>query len=119
MIREIAGSSLCERVCDRERERDSSPFQTLLHKMCVNVKHFWGKPIRNIDSSPPAAELNGKSWPLDSSLVSDQVSKQRTVVHFQQCISTVYLTTSLALTKQCRSHIGLKQSRLATQRGRT
>lgn len=62
VIREIAGSSLCERVCDRERERerDSFPFGTLLHKMCVNVKHLWGKAIRNIDNSPPGAELNGK-----------------------------------------------------------
>lgn len=112
MIREIAGSSLCERVCDteRERERDSSPFQMLLHKMSVNVKHFWGKPICNIDSSPPGAELNGKYWPLDSSLVSNQLSKQRGIGHFQQCISIIYLTKSLALIKQCRSRIGLKQS---------
>lgn len=59
MIREIADSNLCEHVCDTEkkRERDSSPFQTQLHKMCVNVNHFWGKLICNIDSSPPGAEL--------------------------------------------------------------
>lgn len=77
MIREIAGSSLCERVCDKERERDSSPFQTLLKKKkCVNVKHFWGKPICNIDSRPSGAAL--KWYILASGLfaVSDQVSKQ-------------------------------------------
>lgn len=89
MIREIAGSSLWERVCDTEGEKDSSPFQTLLHKMCANVKHFWGKAICNRESSPPEAELNGKYWPLNSSLVSDQVSEQRGRVHFQQCISRV------------------------------
>jgi len=78
--------------------------------MCVNGKHFWGEPICNIDSNPPGAELRGKYWPPDTSLVSDQASKQGGVVHSQQCISMVCPTKSLALTKQCGSRIGLKQS---------
>lgn len=76
MIREIAGSSLCERVCDKERERFLPISDAAEKKKCVNVRHFWGKPICNIDSRPSGAAL--KWYILASGLfaVSDQVSKQ-------------------------------------------
>lgn len=81
-------------------------------------KFFWGKPVRNIDSGPAGTELNDKYWPPDASLVSDRVLKHRETVHFQQRISVIYLTKSLAVTKQRRTRIGRKQSQLASQGGR-
>lgn len=74
MIREIAGSSLYEHVCDGEREIPPH----FRHKRHVNVKLFQAKSICNIDSSSPGAELNGKFWPLGSSLVSDEVKTEKT-----------------------------------------
>lgn len=70
-------------ACMWQGERDSSSFQTLLHKRHINVKLFQGKPICNMDSSSPGAELNGEYWPWPLHWHQMQ-SKQRGRVHFSR-----------------------------------